>query len=44
MATERVNERQKKVMFYKMKDYFKGIWRERLSAFGVFLLRLILMM
>jgi len=24
MATERVNEQQKKVMFYKMKDYFKG--------------------
>jgi len=23
-ATERVNERQKKVMFYKLKDYFKG--------------------
>ena len=34
MATERVNERQKKVMFYKVKDYFKGSL-EKTSFWGL---------
>lgn len=33
MATESVNEKQKKVMFYKLKDYFKGELKGKVFTF-----------